>query len=284
MAPQAGEIVWLASFPKSGNTWLRLLLANLLSPGDEPVSINQITLSSSNHVDRGSAEEMTLIDTSLLTRREANLLRPRVIEGFAAEATERLYIKVHDAYKLNATGEPLLGRGSGRVALYIIRDPRDVVISLSHYLNIAVDFAISQINSDGFILADFPNCSSKQFPQLLTDWSGHVDSWTGQRDLPVHVLRYEDLRADPVGTFGAAVAFLGIDASQAVVERAVRCADFAELQRQERQTGFDERSPRSLHPFFRAGRAGAWKDVLTPAQQEAIVAAHQPVMARFGYI
>lgn len=283
MAPQGGEIVWLASFPKSGNTWLRLLLANLLSPGDEPVSINQIALSNSHHVDRGSAEELTLIDTSLLTRREANLLRPRVIESFAAKATERLYIKVHDAYTLNAVGEPLLGRGAGRVALYIARDPRDVVISLSYYLNISVDLAISRINSDGFILSDLSNRVSKQFSQLLTDWSSHVNSWTGQRDMPVHVLRYEDLRADPVGTFGTAVDFLGIDVPQAVVERAVRFSDFAELQRQERLAGFNERSPRSRHPFFRSGRAGAWKDVLTPAQQEAIIAAHQPVMARLGY-
>lgn len=284
MVPPAGGIVWLASFPKSGNTWLRLLLANLLSPGDEPVGINEISLNSWTPAQRESAEEMTLIDTSLLTRRESDLLRPRTIEGLAAEATERLYIKVHDAYRLNSAGEPLLGRGAGRVALYIVRDPRDVAVSLSYYVNITIDKAIARINSDQFILSDARDRVSKQFPQLLTDWSGHVNSWTGQRDLPVHVLRYEDLRADPVGTFGAAVAFLGIDVPLAAVERAVRCSDFAELQRQERLAGFDERSRRSLVPFFRAGRAGAWTEVLTPAQQEAIVAAHQPVMARFGYV
>ena len=56
------------------------------------------------------------------------------------------------------------------------------------------------------------------------------------------------------------------------------------IARYKRLAGFDERSRRSLVPFFRAGRAGAWTEVLTPAQQEAIVAAHQPVMARFGYV
>lgn len=282
--PDSRGIVWLASFPKSGNTWLRLLLANLLSSDDDPVNINRIPLNNPASVDQGPIEDMTLVDASLLTREEADLLRTRVIESHAAGATERLYLKVHDAYRMNGAGEPVLGRGAGRVVLYVIRDPRDVAVSFSHHSNVAIDKAISWLNLPDLTLSGACDRWMRQLPQLTLDWSGHVDSWTGQRDLPVHVLRYEDLQADPVGTFGAAAAFLGLDASPSAVERAVRRSDFAELQRQERQAGFVERSPKSIAPFFRAGRAGAWKEVLTPAQQQAIVAAHQPVMARFGYM
>ena len=277
-------IVWLASFPKSGNTWLRLLLANLLSGSAQPVDINRDQLHEFYPVSHVEAEELTLIDTSLLTREEIDLLRPILIEAGAAEANDPLYIKTHDAYRLNPDGEPLLGRGAARVALYIMRDPRDVAISLAFHNARSVDWAIERLNSSEHTLARSKHRLQPQLPQLVGDWSGHITSWTEQRDVPVHVLRYEDLRADPVGVFGAAIAFLGLDAAPAAVERAVRFADFAELQRQERQSGFRERNWKSDTPFFRAGRAGAWAEILTPAQQEAILAAHRPVMARFGYV
>lgn len=284
MLVRAGGIVWLASFPKSGNTWLRLLLANLLSPDDDPVDINSIPLKSTALVYRPDIEDVSLVDTSLLSPGEIDLLRPRVIDSLAAEATGCLYVKVHDAYRRNAAGEPLVGRGAGRVALYVIRDPRDVAVSLSFHNGDSINTAITRLNSRGHTLSDACDRATSQIPQLLMDWSGHVDSWTGQHDLPVHVLRYEDLRTDPIGTFAAAVAFLGLDVTSAAIERAVRRSDFAGLQRQERQAGFMERWSNSTAPFFRTGRAGIWKEVLTPAQQQAILAAHQPVMARFGYI
>lgn len=284
MPVRAGGVVWLASFPKSGNTWLRLLLANLLSPDDDPVDINSIPLNSPALVYRPDIEDAALVDTGLLTPDEVDLLRPRVIDSLAAEAAGCLYIKVHDAYRRNAAGEPVLGRGAGRVALYVIRDPRDVAVSLSFHNGDSIDKAIARLNSRSHTLSDARDRGTSQVPQLLMDWSGHVDSWTGQRDLPVHVLRYEDLRTDPVGTFGAAVAFLGLDLPSAAMELAVHRSDFTGLQRQERQAGFMERWSNSTAPFFRSGRAGIWKEALTPAQQQAIVAAHRPVMARFGYI
>lgn len=283
MMPPAGGVVWLASFPKSGNTWLRILLANLLSPDDGPVDINRIRSYSRALVGRPFVEDVTLVDSSLLTGAEVDLLSPRVVESVAAQATGRLYVKTHDAYRRNGAGESLFGRGEGRVALYIIRDPRDVAVSLSHHNNISLDVAIERLNSPHYTLCDSGDRWTDQIPQRLTDWSGHVVSWTEQRDLPMHVLRYEDLQADAVGVFGAAVAFLGDDVPRAAVERAVRASDFAELRRQEQRAGFNERRWKSNSPFFRVGRVDAWREVLTPAQEQAIVAVHRPVMARFGY-
>lgn len=280
----AGGIVWLASFPKSGNTWLRILLANLLTPDDGPVDINRLQLNSRPLVSRRLLDNMTLIDTSLLTREELDLLRPRIAETVAADSAEHVYVKVHDNYRTNRAGKPLFALGRRNRALYIVRDPRDVAVSLSYHTGRTTDWAISELNSPHYTISSAIGYWTKQIPQLLTDWSRHVESWTGQRDLPVHVLRYEDLQADPIGTFGKAAAFLGLDASRAAVEQAVRRSDFAELQRQEQRTGFRERWRESTAPFFRAGRAGGWKEVLTPEQEHAIVVVHRPVMARFGYI
>jgi hypothetical protein len=76
---------------------------------------------------------------------------------------------------------------------------------------------------------------------------------------------------------------LAVEASDAVIDRAVRRSDFAELQRQEKAHGFRERTSRNA-PFFRVGRAGAWREVLTEDQVRAIEDRHAAVMTRMGYL
>jgi len=282
--PGRGGMIWLASYPKSGNTWLRLLLANLLAPDDGPVDINRMGLDSRAMVARHVIEDVVPIDTGLLTLDEIERLRPRVCEAVGASATGTTFAKCHDPYRRNAAGEPILGRGAAAAALYVVRDPRDVAVSLAHHNGTSVGEAIRDLCSEHCLLASETRGLQDHVPQRLLGWSAHVASWLDQTDLPVHAMRYEDLLADPVASFAAAVDFLGLPATTAAVERAVRNADFAELQRQEGRAGFNERQSRSTAPFFRSGRAGAWTEALAPAEVETIVAAHGAVMRRMGYV
>lgn len=279
-------VIWLASYPKSGNTWLRLLLANLVGGGDQPARINNMGLNGRYLVKRDGVDEVTQIDSDLLSHHEADRLRPLLAQYYAAEMAAAgcdAFVKVHDAYRRLDDGTPLLGWGTARAALYIVRDPRDVAVSLAFHNNDTLDESIARVGSNDHTLSRGINHRLPQLPQLLSDWSSHVRSWTRQRDVETHVLRYEDLRADPVAVFSRAVAFLGLDATPEAVERAVRHADFAELQRQEAETPFRERLRESTAPFFRSGRAGGWVDSLSPEQAAAIVADHGEVMAEFGY-
>lgn len=275
--------VWLASYPKSGNTWLRLLLSNLLCGRRGPEDINNLGLAAFCLVNRPVIEDLTLVDTFLLTGEECDRMRPTLMEEAWREAADHdIFIKVHDAYRHLADGTPLLGRPA-RAALYVLRDPRDVAVSLAFHTGNPIGKAVDQILSVGTRMAG-NKPRHEQVPQPLLDWSGHVRSWTGQRDVPVHVLRYEDLRADTVGFFGRATAFLGLEATSDELARAVRQSDFSALQRQEAEKGFRERRPESSAPFFRSGRAGGWVDVLTREQAAAIEAAHGEVMAAYGYL
>ncbi|MES2355332.1 MAG: sulfotransferase domain-containing protein [Pseudomonadota bacterium] len=286
--PPGGGAVWLASFPKSGNTWLRLLLANLLSNQDKPVSINSIPLKGRSLVRRTYIEDVTLIDTDLLTLDEALLLRPRMAAAIIAEASEDenlLFVKTHDAYCRLPECEPLLGRhdrGAAK-ALYIVRDPRDVVVSLASHMSYTVDEAVRRLCMDDHFIPDV-HAVTTHLPQHLQNWSRHVNGWNDQADVPVHVIRYEDLRAEPVSIFGAAVAFLGLDVQREKVEQAVRFSDFVELQTQETRNNFRERPPGATAPFFRKGRVSGWVEVLTEEQSAQIVAAHGNAMRRFRYL
>jgi hypothetical protein len=129
-------------------------------------------------------------------------------------------------------------------------------------------------------------------PQRLNDWSGHVRSWTEQRDVPVHVIRYEDLHADAAAVLREALDFLGAlfdceEEAQEVINRAVHHSDFARLQQQERERGFREQrngAEPTSEQFFRRGRVGDWRNHLTARQVQRIEDAHGETMKRFGYV
>jgi len=275
--------VWLASYPKSGNTWLRILLSNLLCGRAGPEDINDLRLATHSLVGRPEIEHVTMIDSFLLTPEECERLRPALMEEAWREARDHdVFIKLHDAYCHLPDGTPVLGRPA-RAAVYILRDPRDVAVSLAFHTGKPIATIVHQIISGSTRMGGIKP-HHEQVPQPLLDWSGHVRSWTTQRDVAVHVLRYEDLRADTAGCFGRAVAFLGLDATSEQLARAVAQADFGVLQRQETEKGFRERRPESTAPFFRAGRVGGWREALAHDHSAAIEAAHGAVMAEFGYL
>lgn len=276
-----GGLVWLASFPKSGNTWFRIFLANLAAGDSAPVNINDLDLYGGLASDRDDFEAATMLESGLLSHDEIDSLRPRVYERLARDCAELRWMKVHDAFTSLPGGGPLLGRAA-RAAIYLVRDPRDVAISLAHHNNSTIDTAIALMNRTDSALGDGPMGSTAQLRQKLAGWSGHVTSWLDQRDVPVHLLRYEDLRADPVARFGAALAFAGQGVGKGEVTRAVAHSDFSALQRREREEGFAENKSRSS-PFFRAGRPGGWRTTLTVAQRTRLEDAHAPVMERLGY-
>ncbi len=288
--------IWLASYPKSGNTWFRMLVANLSADDGKPVDINDLPERSGIASARGPFDFLTLIDSGLLTHDEIDRLRPRVYEELAggaqddeydatADAPPVRFVKVHDAYTRTPLGEALLAGARGADgAILIVRDPRDVAPSLANHAGGSIDDAIASLNDAGAAYCDGPRRQHIQLRQRLLGWSGHAASWLDQRDIPVHLIRYEDMQADTVAVFTRALAFAGYPAPAERIARAAALADFSELERQEREKGFGEASrAKGGRKFFRRGEAGAWRDELTPEQVARIEAAHAPMMRRLGY-
>jgi aryl sulfotransferase len=285
------DVVWLASYPKSGNTWFRILVANL-SAKDGPVDINDLPVRGGIASARGDFEFVTLVDSGLLTHDEADALRPRVYEALASdeettggEGPGPRFIKVHDAYAGTPLGEPLLAGARGaRGAILIVRDPRDVAPSLANHRHITVERAVDFMHDEKAAFAGESRSQSHQLRQRLFSWSGHGASWLDQTDLPVHLVRYEDLAADTLETFRAAMDFAGQPVSRADAERAIDFASFERLQAQERGQGFSEwRGRGDGRLFFRRGQTSGWREELTPEQVGRIEAAHGWMMDRLGY-
>jgi len=285
---------WLASYPKSGNTWFRLLVANLRQ--DAPVDINALPRQGGIASARAWFDNAMLFPSGLLTHEECDRLRPRVYasiaQGHEENAEERetaidgiRFMKTHDAWTYTSDGEPLLGGRKGADgAILIVRDPRDVAPSLANHGTKPIDESISFMSRADASFGGERDRQPIQLRQQLPGWSGYNRTWLDQVDVPVHLVRYEDLQADTGGTFRSALAFAGVEISAEEAARAARFADFAELRKQEIDRGFRE-APRTQPGggFFRRGVSGAWLDELTSDQVARIEADHAAMMRRLGY-
>jgi sulfotransferase family protein len=274
------QTVWLASYPKSGNTWLRAVCTAWSNDG--PIDLNALAgrpLASN----RESFDVALGIPSSSLTAAEIDLLRPRVDELIAAEAPAPLLRKVHDAYRLEPDSQPIVSVPATRGAVYVIRDPREVAVSYAHFMGRPFAWAQRRLNDPEAALQASDDRLHAQLRQRLGTWSQHVRSWVDEPPFPVEVVRYEDFAAAPVETFGRALRFAGFpEVDDARVADAVERASFERLRRAEDEGGFGERPAKTAN-FFRSGRPGSWRDELPTDLAGRIREEHGEVMARFGY-
>jgi aryl sulfotransferase len=276
------QIVWLASYPKSGNTWLRAFLANYRCEGGQSADINALELVPIASR-RDLFDEATGIESSDLTPDEIDCYRPAVYRQMAAKTLQILLLKIHDAYTFTDRGEPIVPADVSRGAIYILRNPLDVAVSFSYHSRISIDQTIQCMADRTFAFADSVCRLPRQLRQKLLSWSGHVLSWVEQTNLSVQLIRYEDLLAFPAQVFSAAVRFIGWEEDPARIARAEQFASFENLQAQEHYHGFQERPP-GMKSFFRKGKAGSWRTELNEEQVARIIQEHGTVMRRFGYL
>ena len=276
--PALTHITWIASYPKSGNTWLRVFLANYLDGGEAPVAINDLPGLSHGEMAAGLFGQIAGKPVAALDGEAVQRLRPVVHRAIAGLRRDPNLVKTHNAL-VSLFGVPIVTPAVTRNAVYVLRNPLDVAISYADHFGVSLDQAIAALARAD----NRTKTTEKLVFQFLADWSTHVKSWLQAPGLPLHTVRYEDMLEEPHETFGAAVRFLGLPLDTARLERAIRHSAFSELRAQESASGFHERSAES-DAFFREGRAGQWRDKLAPAQVDAIVEAHGEVMARHGYL
>ena len=272
-----GAIIWLASYPKSGNTWMRVFLHNLLRNPREPTGINSINQFCLGEDEASLYNSLDPRPLSSLTNAEVMALRPKVHELLTKASPDSVFVKTHNILG-EAEGAPLINLDCTAGAIYMLRNPLDVAISYAHHFGVDLDEAIAQLN---YPVAGTPT-TDMIARQYYGTWSMHVASWT-QVPFPArHVVRYEDMIENPLETFRGVARFLGLDPPQERLERAISHSSFEQLQTQENEKGFVERSQHSR--FFRSGKIGQWRDDMSDRQVARLVADHREQMARFGYL
>lgn len=275
------NIIWLASYPKSGNTWFRAFLTALLNEGE--LDINNIE-SAGIFSSRQLFEIVTDLNSYYFSDDEIKNMMPNVFRAFVHKRKKTSFIKIHDAFSYNLDNVPIVPEDVTECAIYIVRNPLDVVASLGNHLQKTTDEAISMMNSPNAYMGRNKKKDNigMQFSQLLYSWSGHVLSWLEKPAFPVYFVRYEDMHEQPFETFKEMVGKLDMDYSDEAIMRAIEASSFKKLKEQETNKGFVER-PYKENSFFRKGTVDGWKEELTAEQVKRITDAHASIMERFGY-
>jgi len=273
-----GQLVWIASYPKSGNTWIRAFLHNYIRQGEAPYDINRLTDLTAADVNAERYRRYDPRPASQYSIADVQRMRRLVHRDLTALDKTLVFVKTHNA-RLLVEGAPLITPELTAGAIYILRDPRDVAVSYSAHLGRSIDETIARMADPE---AATGGTDAKVY-ERHSSWSAHVASWTHPPDPRISVLQYEALVAAPEATFAQLIGWLGQPPPPARLKRAIGFSDIAELRAQERAKGFKERVAESTAPFFGAGLPGHWRTVLSPAQRARIERDHATVMARFGY-
>jgi len=276
------KIVWIASYPKSGNTWFRVLLSNLSGDLASPVSINQLQ-STPIASSRKIFDDLTGTASSDLTNDEIDLIRPDLYRWMALKANDTIFKKVHDAWTLNSRGEPVFPPDVTKAVIYIIRNPLDIAVSYSYHINKNISETIGMMNDKENALCSNPDKLYNQLRQKLNGWSEHVRSWVDYSGLPVITLRYEDMLDDPFTQFRKVFDFIGMLIDNERLEKAIAFSGFEVLNSQEQKEGFKEK-PIRMNTFFRSGKSGEWEKYLSAEQVKIISEQNHELMVRFGYL
>lgn len=266
----ASRIFWLASYPRSGNTWLRVLLANVL------------------YSDIASSDQVAELVPNIHHGITGNHLMQR----------RAVIIKTHWLY---GPGIPLKGETVG--AIYAVRNPVDVMASALRH-QFMIDFIHAKMPTPEalgrmarrWVKVYLANRGAPQWVKSgFGRWDAHVQSWTQEcTTIPVHVVRYEDLRAEPQPSLDAICRFLKISATPASLAAAIEKSSMARMRRLEQQ----EIEAGIRHLFRGSGTPGALSDLrfndsansdtgralaLTDDEKSAARVLFADAMARFGY-
>lgn len=273
MSEPENKITWLASFPRSGNTWVRAFLSAYANNGE--VDINGIMQTSDkiyeyfDGIVKKPIHEWTLTDQAYV--------KPAAMVRTLESAGGNLLLKTHDA-NIDVSGIALIPYDLTNAAIYIVRDPRDVVLSMKNHFGFKDNAeAVSNIINDNF-MTRAPN-NGLFMPQL--SWKINVASWMRELPYPVYALRYEDLLEKPFEIFSEIIQFLKMEYDANLIRKTIDACTFDKMQKQEKKDGFREGVGQE---FFHKGQAQRWKTDLEPVLQDKVVKAFEKEMKSVGYI
>lgn len=218
------------------------------------------------------------IPLSQLGFRGEMMVRPCALLNLFARLSKPIWCKTHFANIQPDTLPRCIPPDFTERAVYVVRDPRSAFLSFSKFFNMPLDKTVEAMANKDFTIGG----TDTHARTLISSWSNHVASWTGEQEFPVHVVRYEDLEADAGKELTDVLEFLSIEVNVDLVKLAVKASDVGNLKTDEETNGFRENSRSERGSFFNGGRS--YNDELGPKYIRRIEEDHGDVMKLLGYL
>jgi hypothetical protein len=272
------KIWWLASYPKSGNTWVRMFINAYATKF--PININSVYQYVTSDLRPEIFQMMCPRPITEFTLLEQFMYHPgALLNLLKISNTKDIVVKTHNA-KATVNGFILIPPDISAGAIYIIRDPRDIVISHASHFDKTIDESITDLNN-----INRAGLSKQGLYHLFMSWSNHVSSWTVEnKNINTTIVKYEDMLMHPKKAFECIIEALEIETEdhEERFNHALNETRFEKLQAYEKNNGFIENTGEGL--FFRKGATGQWKRHLSKKQIDKINSQHKVMMQQYGYL
>ena len=274
-------IIWIASYPKSGNTWVRYFLKSYFEPTDQKLTLK--TTKEDNFYSLYFPNLSLLKELNVEYMSFVNIVKNWVpMQDFVNLNGKINYFKTHNAM-CTINNYPFTNKENTLGGIYLVRDPRDVLISYSNHLGLNHKETLERMfdsNNGEYQTGD--NYSSA----ITGTWSDHYNSWKTYNSRKILIIKYEDLISDTLNTFSKIVNYLSeiteIKFDKDKIKYSIKKTSFESLSQLEKEEGFEEKGKGKS--FFRKGKIGSWKDELCKELSREIEFKFKKEMSELNYI
>ena len=271
-------ILWVASYPKSGNTWIRALISTYLYSNDGEFNFDLLL-----KIPKFIQEQYI----SPLIKLDELKKDPLKISEYWEGAQLRInldnqvkFFKTHNAC-VSYKNKWFTDENNTIGYIYIVRDPRAVACSLAHHANISTETSVNDLLNNNQIGYNGPY----KLAEIPSSWKINYLSWKKGKKFKGIVIKYEDLIDDTKKEFKKVLNFLNsimnINIDEKKVLQSINSCQFSKLKKMEDIHGFEEATN---NKFFRIGKKDTWKDELSRDLRRKIEVNFRDEMVELGYL
>ena len=257
-------IIWLASYPKSGNTWLRSLLASYFYTNEGSFNFENL-----DNIKQFSSKDY--LSKNINNKNYQSIISKNwvPVQRLINSDNKVHLLKTHNAL-CSINNNNFTDKENSLAAIYIVRDPRNIITSISNHYDLNIDESFKFLTNKKKIIFPVDNENSSLDFNFLSDWSTHYNSWKNVNFFPLKIIRYEDLLINTHKEFISVLNFLSKFMNFKINERKVKnsiiSTSFEKLKKIEKKNGFFEsiktKKTNKKIMFFNLGQKNNWKKLL----------------------
>ena len=283
-------IIWIASYPKSGNTWLRAFITSLLY---KDKNLNVLNKLKQIHAYPLSKDFYNLLDNfENFKNISENWEKSQSILNLDKKIK---FLKTHHIL-CSINGKFFTNYKNSLGVIYIVRDPRNVIISLKHHYSFknydeALKFMLDKHRFSGKMGKKETFTRETEFPTYISNWHNHYNSWKNFKKNYL-LIKYEDLIKNPKANFKEVTKYLSkllkIKIDEEDLDDAILKSSFKNLKQSEEKFGFSEAAPDKItnrkKKFFNLGPDNMWEEDLPVNIRKKIESTFNEEMKELNYL